>query len=341
MNSYYEARQHLNLSQYALDIIENDKYTFQAKPSFAQMINRVFELYRDFSNASIENASLRHLEHIRASLADEPDSPAKERIISALIDRYKAELISTANSYPRECPFKVQLNRRNYDYLTEWRDVDGAYDDIPGRFVKAVIEEYARKPLVEREGIVFRNLIDRINTCIESHSLIAITLNNGNRFEVRPYGVVIDQGNNYHYLVGYSRRVREENEHPSSFRISNIKDCEPKGGRSGRITDTQKKELDSKIRTVGVQFLLQDSELIHIRFSKRGKAMYESPANLRPALTKRREDSDGSWGFEFNCTQIQAQYYFFKFGSDAEIISPPELRKEFFEQYSKARSLYG
>ena len=99
--------------------------------------------------------------------------------------------------------------------------------------------------------------------------------------------------------------------------------------------------MNSKIRTVGVQFLLQDSELIRIRFSKRGKAMYESQAHLRPAFTKRREDSDGSWVFEFNCTQIQAQYYFFKFGSDAEIISPPELRKEFFEQYSKARSLYG
>lgn len=340
MEGYYEARQHLNLSNFAYNIIDVDKFTFQEKPSFTQMINRIFETYRDYADASIENACANYIEQLEVRLEAIPESSEKKNTINALADSYKERLIETANSYPRECPFKVQMNKQNFEYLASWRDTEGAYDDVPGRFIKAVLEEYSRKPFVERESIIFRSLIEKINYCIETHSLISITLYSGSRYEVRPYKVLIDQGNNYHYLVGYSCRERTKEETPSSFRVSNIKECEPKGGRSGRITEQQKKELESKIRSVGVQFLLQNTETIRVRLSKYGKRMYESQIHLRPAFSKREALDEGSWIYEFNCTQLQAQYYFFKFGPDAEVLSPESLRKRFSVSYEKALLLY-
>ena len=170
---------------------------------------------------------------------------------------------------------------------------------------------------------------------------LCLTLNSGNRFEVRPYGIFVDRGNNYHYLAGYSRKAGEKGEdNPRSFRISNIRNYKMYYGRSGRITEHQRKEIEHRINSAGVQFLLQELDVIRIKLTKRGKAMYESQLHLRPPFTERKEKPDGTWIYDFNCTQAQAQFYFFKFGSDAEILFPDKLRSLFSDEYKRASMLY-
>lgn len=341
MSDYYESRQHLNLSQFAFDTIESDKYIFQDKPSLARILNWIFSMYRDYADASIENACFRYREQIETFVKSVPQSTDKENTITALIDSYKMELIKTANSYPREHQFKFQLDRQNYKYIMDWRDPEGAYDGVPGRFIKAVLEEYARKPLVERESILFKDLIELVEACVESHLSLTLTLSSGTRYEVRPYGVLTDKGNNYHYLVGYSRRVGEKAEDKqSSFRISNIREYKLYFGRSGKLTEKEKRSMEHRINSVGVQFLLQEPDRIRVRLSKRGKTMYESQAHLRPEFISRELEESGDWVYEFNCTQIQAQYFFFKFGADAEILCPSELREHFANSYYEAYNLY-
>ena len=341
MNDYYESRQHLNLSQFAFDTIENDKYVFQEKPSLSKILNRIFAKYRDYADASIGNACLRYKEQLEKRVEALPSNPTKTSIISALIESYKSELITKANSYPREHQFKFQLDRQNFEYVMDWRDTENAYEGVPGRFIKAVLEEYARKPLIERESILFRDLIELIKACVDSHLSLTITLNNGARYEVRPYGVLTDAGNNYHYLVGYSRRAGDKGEDKqSSFRLSNIREHKLYYGRSGKIPEKQKKSLEHRISSVGVQFLLQEPDRIRIRLSGRGKTMYESQAHLRPAFTNREMEPGGSWIYEFSCTQIQAQFYFFKFGAEAEILTPHNLRETFAADYENARKIY-
>ena len=341
MNDYYEARQHLNLSQIAFDVVENDKYAFLEKPSFAKMLNTIIEMYRDCSDASIDSASERYRQSLEQQVMMIPDCESKESLISSLVQSYKKKLIATAISYPRECQFKFQLSKENYAYIMEWRDPDNAYDGVPGKFIKAVVEEYARKPLVEREAIVFKDLLELINACIASHTLMQITLTSNARYEVRPYCVCVDKGNNYHYLVGYSRHAgSKEEERLVSYRITNIKAYRMSRMRSGKITETQQRIIKEKIHSVGVQFLLQDPETIRVKLTKRGKNMYDSQAHLRPPFIKRAECSDGNWLFDFTCTPIQAQFYFFKFGSDAEVIEPLNLRELFKKLYRDALSVY-
>ena len=341
MNEYYEARQHLNLSELAFNIIETDKYIFQEKPSRAEMLNKIISMYQDYAEASIENACMRFKEQLEKRTEEVPASTAKSDTISALVESYRAELIEKSNAYPREHSFKFQLDKENYKYFSSWLDIEDNYKGVAGKFIKAVLEEYARKPFIDREAIICRDLIETITTCVESHLALIVTINNGIRFEVRPYGVLIDRGNNYHYLVGYSRKAGEKgDDKPSSFRVSNIRDYKMYYGRSGKITELQRKALEHKINSSGVQFLLQEPDIIRIKLTKRGKSMYESQVHLRPPFVKRKENSDGTWIYDFNCTQIQAQFYFFKFGAEAEILSPQELRKRFWTQYGEAFSLY-
>lgn len=341
MSSYYEARQHLNLSEYALNIIENDKDIFLDKPSRERMLNIIFSMYRDYADASIRTACERYREQLEMQTGAVPDSSTKADTISALVKSYRADLIKKSTAYPREHTFKFQLDRENYKYMADWRDTEEAYGEYGCRYIKAVLEEYARKPYVEREAIICRNLIETVNACVESHLALTVTLNNGVRYEIRPYGVFVDRGNNYHYLVGYSRKAREqEADKPSSFRISNIRDYKLYYGRSGKITQLQSKELERRINSAGVQFLLQETDMICIKLTKRGKSMYESQLHLRPPFVKRKENLDGTWTYEFYCTKRQTQVYFFKFGAEAEVLNPTDLRLLFASQYKKAVEHY-
>ena len=338
---YYEARQHLNLSQAAYDVVTLDAYAFLAKPSFAGMLNRIFELYREDAAAAVGPACDRYEKELKNELSGLPESPEKAAVIRALREAQRRRLIETARSCPRECPFKFQLNRENYAFISDWRDTEGAYGGVPGRFIKAVIEEYARKPMAEREAVIFQDLISTVRHSAETQKALVITLRDGGRYEVKPYCVCTDRGRNYHYLAGYckSTGAPEAREHPASFRLTNIVSYK-KTSRSGRLTAEQKKEIEGKIHTAGVQFLLQASETVQIRLTRRGKSMYESQAHLRPGFDNRREEADGTWLYTFSCTPIQARFYFFKFGAEAEVLSPPELRDSFAERYKAALSVY-
>ena len=341
MDDYYEARQHLNLSEFAYNIIENDKYIFQKKPSQRKMLNTIFSVYRDYADASIRTACARYREQLENRVEAIPASTTKDNTISALVESYREKLIEKSTSYPREHPFKFQLDKDNFKYIMEWHDTEKAYGDVVGRYIKAVLEEYTRKPFIEREAIIFRDLIETINACVGSHLSMTITLNSGNRFEVRPYGVFVDRGNNYHYLAGYSRKAGEKGEdNPQSFRISNIRDYKMYYGRSGRITEHQRKDIAHRINSAGVQFLLQEPDVIRIKLTKRGKTMYESQLHLRPPFISQTGNSDGTWIYDFNCTQAQAQFYFFKFGAEAEILFPDNLRRLFSDDYKRANMLY-
>ena len=342
-SNYYEARQHLNLSEFAFEIIENDKSVFLEKSSRQRIINLILHNYMDSADASIDTAIARYRENLLLRLLSIPDGEKKDAVISTLVDAYRNELVQTATNYPKGHAFKIQLDKENYEAMSEWRDDGGYYDGIPGRFLKAVIEEYARKTQYEREGILLRELIDELQSCIDAQQLVVITLSGPNhtRHEVRPHSICCDPGCNYHYLVGLTRKVGTTYpERIASYRISRINKIRRSHSRSGKITVAQAREIEQKLRDDGVQFLLQDSETICVRLTEQGKKMYDSQAHLRPIFSKYIKLSDGSWRYTFDCTQMQAEFYFFKFGSEAEVVFPSSLRELFARKYNKAVRVY-
>ena len=348
LDDYRDARQRLNLSQSAADVLENDRYEFLERPSFAGIVNQVLRTFIEDSDASVDNAMRRRRAELDGILADVPEGSAKKAAISALLERSREELFIAARRHPRGETHTFRLDQDNYQSIQEWRDVSDCYGGRPGLFLKAVIEEYAEKPLYEREAIMLRDRMDELEACIEAHQLIVITLKGNapgksgpNRYEVRPHSIEHDPGFNYHYLVGYSRRAGTEGaETPASFRLSRIVSIRRSHARSGKVTAEQKREITKKLQTDGVQFLLQESEPIRLKLTGRGKQMYESQGHLRPPFARREKREDGSWLYEFNCTQTQAEYYFFKFGADAEVESPPGLRERFRNKYLAAAERY-
>lgn len=218
--------------------------------------------------------------------------------------------------------------------------VDGIQmDNMDGQYGKRYYMEDTH------EGIVSRDTWELAQQIREQRRNKKIA---GSKKPVYPFTSMIECGccgKHYQHKVNNSGKKWRNDiwacpERPVSFRVSRIKEIKRSHARSGKITEKQKYEIDKKLQTDGVQFLLQDAEPICIKLSGNGKKLYESTAHLRPPFLTRVKGADGNWLYTFQCTQLQAEYYFFKFGPEAEVLSPLALRSRFANRYEDARTIY-
>ena len=82
-------------------------------------------------------------------------------------------LKETATSYPKGEGIKIRINNENYQYLTDQNGLcheEKYYRRGKGRdskasagmYIKAVLEEYVRKPYLEREAIYYQEQINSL-----------------------------------------------------------------------------------------------------------------------------------------------------------------------------------
>ena len=102
------------------------------------------------------------------------------------------------------------------------------------------------------------------------------------------------------------------------------------------LSAAEKKEIRQKINSNTVAFLIGEEEEIVVRLSNTGAKMYKNTLFLRPVL----HQIDEYGCCHFRCTRMQARQYFIRFGAEAEIISPADLRKEFADIYRRATKVY-
>lgn len=333
-------KQHINLSIYAYEIVQSDIRSFMEKPSLSGFLNKVIEEYQDYADASISSALVRKRESFALLLADIPDSREKKRVVDKLVNQYEKELRAQNASYPKGTYVKFRLNRENFSILFEEDCPEGKYYNSQGKYIKAIIEEYARKTPLKREQIFFGSRLSDIQSYISNGLLIKLKTRKGGVYEVKPYDIRVDASGLYHYLVGIATFPANPDSKPriSSFRISLLSSVSsrPKSYRSGKVTQIEAEQIEKQIQKKGVQFLLGDAEEITVRLDDLGRKMFSSQLHLRPAP----DVIDGNGIYHFSCTQSQIIYYFFKFGAHAEIIGPENLRDKFVQQYIDAIKIY-
>lgn len=341
-NEYQAARQHLSLSATARAVLEDDRQDFGGRRSWAGILNYVFAEYRDKADASISVAVERRRAQYEEKLVGVAAPAVRKAVLEALLADYTEELIKKAAKNgatpPDKESFKFRLDRDNYAFREQWLDSPDAqyYGGRFSRYLRAVLEEYAAKTVYQREAIYFDPQMRLIQAGAANGELLRIRLKKGMWFEVRPYGVLGDRQETYHYLVGLSRPDgTREPEKPYNFRLSNIVKLEVSFRRSGRLTKEERDKIEDRIRAVGVQFLVQQQETICIRLTEDGRQNYGRQLHLRPATVKRTAVDDGlyHWEYMFNCTPFQAQAYFLKFCGEAKVVEPQSLRDTFAQEY--------
>lgn len=350
---YVENKQRINLSHHAYSILLQDMdafhYRLNLEPGFSEVgstiINYLFRCYRETAAASIFH-SCQKLHTMLANKLENIDEEVRNKVASHLVEKYRKELQAQVNKNLAEKgkTFFVRIDVDNLSFLGK-SDHYGMregeyYKDRIGLYIKAVIEEYAQKPFLDREAIFCSNDIAVINDAIKETRIIKIVTRNKYTHYVKPYAIRTDAEHLYHYLACYASDRIDGSWEAKSFRLSSITECTILH-YSGDISHEQKEELEQRIQEKGIQYISDtpQSEMptkIIVEFTKEGKRLYHEMLHLRPLYVTPPK----GFTYQFNCTMRQAENYFFKFGHNVKILEPKELADKFLRRYESAAKQY-
>lgn len=336
-------KQRVNLSSAAWEVVGYDMSVFGEKRP-ASFIQDIFWRYCREADASVALSIERKKNELddilsKCRASDAGAEKMKREVEEAVLAAEKKRLKKKTDSYKKSESITIPLRKRILSYLTD-ENSECEEDKYcrRGQYIKNVVEEYARLPYIRRESIYFADNVEKIRRAIKENKRLIVETDSGAAYEVHPYEILGDPLATANYLVGYSRPRGAEDavKQPCSFRLARIKSVATMSGKGGKLSKNEKDELGKKILMRGVQFMTWDETEITVRLTGEGVKKYERQLHLRPTLIR----SEDGGVFVFRCTQPQAEFYFFKFGKDAEIISPAELREKFSALYGEAAALY-
>jgi len=359
-------KQRLRLSAYTWSIVEQDRMSFSndgEAVSKAGLLNRVFINFYEHAEASIP---LRLEEKTREwiNILKPSDNNSYAVLIEQLCNGYKSELQSKINNLCKQgasdlawnltlqadvCKLLIDLRSRNFFSIEPGAKI------TRGKFLIAVFEEYAKKPYIERERIYYDRIFSDIGDAIAHERPIVITYAQTDKpLHVLPHSLETDKLSMYNYLIGYARPAASffdatdrENFSLESFRLSKVQrveiDRHQKAG-SGKLSSKQCDNIKKSRAKHGTMFIADEDKIyeIIVRFTDEGKRKYINQVHMRPSqcIDKKQSNRENDDIYIFKCTAHQAKAYFFKFGSEAEIISPLFLREQFKQEYEKSAMLY-
>ena len=255
----FEQRQHINLSQYAYEVIVNDSMTFMEEKNLSGFINRILlncgESYFDTTDIKNENCKLR--------------------------------------SFPKEHTLKIRLNDKVYPeyYPNEGTWFGARYKISQGTYIKALIEDYARKTLFERENIFYKETLNTLSFYLPQNNnrdfpkgILPIVLKDNRKFYIKPFILSDDYQAPYHYVVCMATNDPNSAMVPTSFRISRIKDIKDPvtSYGSGKITQKEIKEINRRIKDNGVPYIIGDTiEMLASGIFNHSRVGQKSPISVR------------------------------------------------------------
>lgn len=333
----YEQKQRVNLSGLAMSVLDSDCELFGA-PARAGFYNRIIAAFFDTAKASIDAATARYTADLKTALPADID----ETVLKALEAHYRDQLRAEMDAYPQGESVIFRLNNDNYrrlydDFDEQLAECDN-YSSV-SKYLKALLEEYARLSPAERERVYYSELIEHtIQPAIDAGYALEVATG-PNRFMVTPYAVLSDMYGAHLYLAGISRPMNDPDAPAviASFRVSRLEKARyRKSARHRRLTADDKREIEKKLREVGVQYLLGNREIIRLRLTPRGMQSYMQRSYMRPYADDMTKDGVCT----FSCTPRQIENYFIPFGGDAEVLEPAYLRERFREAYEAACAVY-
>ncbi len=348
-------KQHLNLSDAAWHTIFEDMQDFSNgdRPNQSGFLNNVFYNFHQDAEASISARIVEKKEELQNTFSSKEfkkiDGTTKELFLSKLINIYEKELKDKAYSYPKGVTLKFNVNKDNFNVLLNSEEAI-YYNSTAGNYIKAVLEEYAQKPMYERARIYFKETVNIIESAIAQKNKLKIALlekinlktgeKRSRTFYMSPYKIVTDKTRSFNYILGYSEEIKEggtSDRSPACHRLSKIINIR-QTSMSGFISEKSKETLDDMIKKKGAQYLAGDLVDITVKFTPKGLEHFNQWLYMRPHFYE-CIDAD-EMIYTFHCTEFQATSYFFKFGRDVEILSPDKLRGKFAHWYLTAYEKY-
>lgn len=333
----------ITLSERAYAILIEDMDIFGIN-KLSTIINTIFYNYKHDAKASINLYREQRILELNQLLANTHISTSnRDSVISAIYENEYTKIKEQIKLYDtlKGSNKLYHINKENIDYLTYECTEEEEYGYRPGKYLRAVIEEYCELPFIKRERIIKKDIYEKIVNACQNHNILKIHIVNQistQLFYVYPYKIVTDPLSTRSYLVCYSRKAEDDDKNKviASFSLSRLNMPTTLKG-TFTLTKSQITTIEQTLINNSAAYLIGKTEQIKVKLTNKGKQIYKTKLTSRPQKIDSLSTDDI---YVFNCSHHQIYNYFFSFGGEAEIISPIELRYKFMSAYTNAVDKY-
>jgi len=339
-----EGRQHINLSPRTMEIIERDMIYFNddyEKNNKSGFLNRVISHYYDQFPLSMDVA-LKQIYIIQNKLDGEKfEQKMTRRITEEINSEIMKNLINEFDQKNSSgIQFKLKLNKLNVSLL-ESLDEGQYFNEFAPRsgisfYLKALLESYAALTAEQRERVFFRDTIETVENAIKNHTLIQYN-KNGQPRRLTPINIFRP-----HYQQTLVLLATEEKMNSDIARIFN--DITMKELLNGQVRELKtKKGLFVK----GIKISPDNLDVVEsqkptrnftVRFTQSGLQRFILEEDRFPFVGIKSKDDE--YIYTFTTTETHIFLHLFKYGGQAVIISPADVRDRFSRLYKASYEEY-
>lgn len=264
---------------------------------------------------------------------------SRTQIINLIISNYEGDFeldydLSKLRDYGEYFP--AYLNNKTLEIMNDvgyQRQLNLPKGCKATQFIKLLLETYARQMFIEREKLILKNrIIEPILNALSRKKMLRITFEH-KKFDVNPICIAPAKEGTFQYLVCvYNGKIW-------TFRLSRIQEIKAVG-KAETISENQRKEINEGLSEFGPTFVKEEPVTVKVRLTPKGVASYAYSVMHRPMHIDVEYDKGENDVFVFHCSETQAQYFFFRFAGDAEILEPLSLRNRFRDLYNAGFNNY-
>ena len=197
-------------------------------------------------------------------------------------------------------------------------------------YFRNIFNKYAKLPQDERERIIFKDELNNIESAIHNKKIIKVKINDSS-FDFLPYVVVRTNDELYNYVVG---AIKNENKfHCLSLHLYKCVNI-IKTKNKFEFSDEEIIQLNENL-SFGPREIERRAVLTKIKLTKNGIKKFKKMYLNRPIPIEITDDI-----YTFNCSHQNLFIYFSRFGVDATILEPLNLRNQMIAFHKKAFNKY-
>lgn len=338
--------------------MENAKIDIYPSPKIRQMIENdieLFEIFKDNKNSEPmkgnTNAFLNRLfngykykEEMEkfAKLLDTYPMTTKDirKLIDMMLDNEAHHHGNNTEDNLEKKRLSFKPTQKNYTTnISEKIDKDCPHDMSRSGFICKILKLYFKKPLYQRERIIFQSEYENISCRCQKKCIKFYNLSDNQWYTVMPYKIFLGKEQMFNYVFCYG--LDENNTIKNySFRLSRMSQIQ---GTSLFIPCPEDIEKNfSLTQSLGASYAINTPpETSCVLLTKKGLSSFRHIYFGRPKIEKKEPAPNGCFRYYFNCSEEQLYRYFRRFNPGEAIVeSPPSLRDRIIDFHKKSLEVY-
>lgn len=331
-------------------VLEQDMRTFEFFDAEKSGYNRsgfLNDLIRGYYQKYLEENEHTRNEILKALQGVSLDEAGKEKIA---LDIMRNLQISGNQKKQRGQSITFPFKPRNAlsGILQQFEELSRVYEEsLPTSIIRMLIA-YSRKPLIEREQIVFHDNYEKLRQYCETRQPIVLTTKwdrdlktrQDKAFPVVPWAIASGPDEIHNYLLCQREDPHTRLLEACPFALHRIRSVTVRTGK-GRIDPEVERHLEM-MREQGPAYAVNTDEVIRVKLSREGVRLYHRIYFGRPKVNKKDIISCGDGKiYHFKCSENQAFFYFRRLDPrEVEILSPASLRDRIMTFFQSGLDVY-